>query len=1221
MRSLVVLGLIGILLVGAIGSIIPAMGQALPFIADYVVINEVEINPVGDDYQSISEWVELYNPTDGPVHIGNWKIASNNALKQTLTIPSGTIIDSRHFIIFSHERGWFSDVTAVIQLINEQGEVVDQTPEITDTQNDNLTWQRIYDGHDTNASDDWRLARTTVAGLNAAVPTIIEDEKVGLSVSTDQTNYLWGQTALIGGGVSERVYTKLPIFYPTPINVRIIGPAGFDQSRTLYPDLNLRYTTDLVLSPIQEMTEGTYDVTVEYAGTTASTQFTIGTPSVFVEEVVTGEILISTDKPVYIPGENVVLTGTVPESIPFEGMNYIVRDADGIQFVEGNLFPKEIGAGVYGAKGGAFLVDPDRQFTTFIFIDTNKPVFGIYTIDAEYAGKSAQIVFQVVEDVREDRPISLATDKRAYRPGDTVTVSGRLNEVFDYTINLSVIQTNQKALGVTSKVGFIYPGGQNLFQIRHAIPRLEGDFTFSHTFTIPNNPNQLGDYKVEAWSVVGRETTLFTVVENPDEFEAQTEPISLNTYKIPRGERRPSLNEETIFETGDTVLLRGQVTDITRRSSFETPTVQLSITNEAGQSPEITTRAARDIGPRAKSAFYTFTAVPDIGGNFAVPVPLAGTHFRDGTYKITANYNNGQHITSTLVDIIEIVGIGDSNVVASLDKSVYAPGEEIHLTGYHRATAQGSLPIIIIWPSGNTENSGTSIDNGEFSWSWTTPTGETSVRKLDTTREPIYHSNFGFYQLLIRAESETTRLVFEVNPNPEEVELLGTERITVFTDKPEYEPGDILFVYGDVIKKQQGLPSRQGLVVPERAHITISRQEVDTLARDCGTSICFNQVGVVTASVVPDIGGHYRMVLDAPITSGLWEPGTYKVSTQYESSFGETTFQINNPARLGVGTDVPVFVDAKTDKEQYRPGETVLIFGKPSKVVWFDNVRISVIKGDETRLLCQTTFCKFQSGQISNIRPYENGIFTYEYKIPDTFESLGPYKIITDGGFRVPTELFFFVTAAPDVELEPDVSRRATTPSPSDVQRILPDQLVQGPKKFEKQSRIKDSPFFVSVRETAIDNLQAFPRVFEASVFTPDRGEESNVNLHVVGLRGICIIGQDPSCLVTDSTRAPGKIFKTVEINGDLYKVRYTGPQAVLEKFSISPENPNAILPNGNIIITVLKDDQRFNLYTEVTYLTSTGSLTGFTTGVAGPHQSEGSPTDITRGTPFENLG
>lgn len=1218
MRSLVVLGIFGILLVGAIGSIIPAMGQTLPFIADYVVINEVEINPAGDDYKTISEWVELYNPTAGPVHIGDWKIVSNNALKQTLTIPSGTIIDSRHYMTFSHERGWFKDVGAIIQLFNEKGEQVDQTAEITDTQNDFLTWQRKYDGHDTNISDDWKLARSTLAGLNAAVPTIVEEEKVGLSVSTDQTNYLWGQKAIISGEVSERVYIKLPFFYPSPINVRILGPAGFDQSRNLYPDLNLQYKTDLVLAQVQEMTAGTYRVSVEYAGTTASTQFTIGSPTFVVEEIITGDMQIFTDKQTYLPGENVVLTGYVPEIIPLEGLNYVVHDANGIVYVEGNLFPKEIGAGVYGAKGGTHIADQTRQFATFIFVDTAEPVYGIYTIDGEYGGQHAETSFKVVEDAKEDKPISLTTDKEAYGLNDFVRISGRLNSVYDYTMNLSIIQTDQTALGVTSKIGFIYSGGQTLFKRPNESVRLEGDSTFEYVFKIPNNPNQYGDYKVEVWGNVGRETTFFSVVENPDEYVSQIEPISINTYKIPQGERRPSVNEETIFETGDSVLVRGKVTDLTRRSSYETPTVQISITNEAGQSPEIVTKAARDIGPRAKSAFYTFTAVPDIGGNFAVAIHLAGTHFRDGTYKLTANYDNGKAVTSTLVDIIELAGIGDSSVVASLDKSVYAPGEEVHLKGTHKATAQGGLKIILLWPSGNAQNYGATIDNGEFSWSWVTPTGETSVRKLDSTREPIYQSNFGFYQVLIRTESDTTKLVFEVNPNPEAAEILPTDLVTVNTDEPEYEAGDIIFVQGDVQKRQQAIPSFQGLVVTERVHITISRQEVDTINRDCGRATCFNQVNVFEASVTPDFGGHYRMVFPTPIT--LFQPGTYKINTQYEKSFASTTIQVNNPNILG-DADVPVHVLLKTDKEGYHPGDTVFMFGKPSKIVYFDNVKITVIKGDETRITCQTTFCKFQGAKQNNIRPEENSVFTFEYQIPDTFESLGPYKIIADGGFRVPTELFFFVTAAPEVELEPDVSRRATTPSPSDRQRILPDDLLKGPKKFEKQSRIKDSPFFVSVKETAIDNLQAFPRVFEASVFTSERGEESNVNLRVVGLRGVCIIGQDPACLVTDSTRAPGKIFKTVEINGDLYKVRYTGPQAVLEKFSISPENPNAILPNGNIIITVLRDDQRFNLYTEITYLTSTGSLTGLTTGVKGPHQSEGSPTDITKGVPFEDLG
>jgi len=246
MRSLLVCVLFAALLIG--GSIFPAMAQVIPFIADYVVINEIDVNPVGDDYKSITEWVELYNPTAGPVHIGGWKIVSNNVLKQTLTIPSGTIIDSKQYLLFSHEKGWFRDVAAVIKLQNSDGDVVDQTPELTDTLNDYFSWQRIYDGHDSNSNDDWTFAKSTTATFNSELPTQVEEELVGLIVSTDQTDYLWGQKATISGKVSERIYLEKPFFYPAPINMEIVGPAGFYENRNLYPDLNLKYSTELTLS-------------------------------------------------------------------------------------------------------------------------------------------------------------------------------------------------------------------------------------------------------------------------------------------------------------------------------------------------------------------------------------------------------------------------------------------------------------------------------------------------------------------------------------------------------------------------------------------------------------------------------------------------------------------------------------------------------------------------------------------------------------------------------------------------------------------------------------------------------------------------------------------------------------------------------------------------------------------------------------------------------------
>ena len=85
-------------------------------ISEHVVINEVDTNPFGDDSQSISEWVELYNPTDSDVDIGNWQIASTTVLKKTLTIPDGTIISSGDFLTFTYEKIWFTDSNELVEL-------------------------------------------------------------------------------------------------------------------------------------------------------------------------------------------------------------------------------------------------------------------------------------------------------------------------------------------------------------------------------------------------------------------------------------------------------------------------------------------------------------------------------------------------------------------------------------------------------------------------------------------------------------------------------------------------------------------------------------------------------------------------------------------------------------------------------------------------------------------------------------------------------------------------------------------------------------------------------------------------------------------------------------------------------------------------------------------------------------------------------------------------
>ena len=62
-----------------VGIIAPAYAQTS---SDNVVINEVDINPLGDDSASVSEWVELYNPTDSEIDLSGWKIASTTVLQK-----------------------------------------------------------------------------------------------------------------------------------------------------------------------------------------------------------------------------------------------------------------------------------------------------------------------------------------------------------------------------------------------------------------------------------------------------------------------------------------------------------------------------------------------------------------------------------------------------------------------------------------------------------------------------------------------------------------------------------------------------------------------------------------------------------------------------------------------------------------------------------------------------------------------------------------------------------------------------------------------------------------------------------------------------------------------------------------------------------------------------------------------------------------------------------
>ncbi|MEK0318154.1 MAG: hypothetical protein QQN43_01115, partial [Nitrosopumilus sp.] len=138
----------------------------------------------------------------------------------------------------------------------------------------------------------------------------------------------------------------------------------------------------------------------------------------------------------------------------------------------------------------------------------------------------------------------------------------------------------------------------------------------------------------------------------------------------------------------------------------------------------------------------------------------------------------------------------------------------------------------------------------------------------------------------------------------------------------------------------------------------------------------------------------------------------------------------------------------------------------------------------------------------------------------------------------------------------------------------------------EKVNRIPDTFVPIFVAEKILDGEVLVPRVLQGLLLTPTRGEESNVNIKITTEDGTCIIGQESGCMVSDSTRAPGTIYQVVEIDGKNYNIRYSGPDARLEKFTILPESSIETLPDSTWNVEVIKDEQPSRLYYKITYIT-----------------------------------
>jgi hypothetical protein len=131
-----------------------------------IKINEFDSDIPGTD--DSLEWVELYNPNSFSVNISGWKIydtLASPALKYT--IPASTWIAAHSYYLASGISS-LNNANESVVLKDALDNIIDQTPFLVDTFDDNRSWQRIPDG-----SDNWQFVNNTKGSANiiSGVPT------------------------------------------------------------------------------------------------------------------------------------------------------------------------------------------------------------------------------------------------------------------------------------------------------------------------------------------------------------------------------------------------------------------------------------------------------------------------------------------------------------------------------------------------------------------------------------------------------------------------------------------------------------------------------------------------------------------------------------------------------------------------------------------------------------------------------------------------------------------------------------------------------------------------------------------------------------------------------------------------------------------------------------------------------------------------------------------
>ena len=1156
LKNPLLFGLMAILLLG--GTITPGMSQSS--FGSEIIINEVETNPAGSD---TSEFVELYNPTQIDIDVSGWTI-SPSATWKTYEIPDGTIIEPNSFVAFTHVNFWFKDFGETITLRDMTGDLIDETPLIEDLENNNFSWQRSTDGFDTDSTSDWELKRMTPKSSNGKLTVTQETEFSLFATLGDNTDYIFNEKVTIAGNVSEELFTDM--FAPEMVKINVQGPNYF-KNLALFPDRNLGFSTTLNLQKVLGFNQGSYDVKISYGEYSSELNFTINPEDdSSVSESRKNNLQISTDKESYIPGEIVILSADTNSEILYGGLDYTVTNPNQEIIFEGTIFPNERFSKVFQQGAGELFA-----FSTQLFMETVNPVYGTYTIEGTYKSQNpryyssedvinASASFILSEDVKEDVLISISTDKEIYSVGDVIKVTGRSNDIWVEDLELRVTQTgilSSSAIG--SDARYLAP---DPFDLQDRV-RLNGDGTFEYEFKLVENvsanenyASSYGDYKIVVSEYFGDGIAYFKVVEDPESFVDVRTPLGLKLDK-------------SSYVLGSSLTLTGKILDYHKpelgnnmRNSVELTFVDSSGTpinyvfdknNKSNESAKGT--VGNQVMP------LVFTAYPDSVGGYQINVVLNPIQFDYGVYTAKVVHALSGISESLTFEVksaqSEIIPESKSQEPLTMEicKSNRAHVDEIlkDLRSIGKGEIPPSMESVVCGENLKFQVGDKLVVTGKVVPKTGVELDQSSTRtSAQTQGGSSYATNY----------AQAMMNYVEVSiPYPRSMTVTGASSVQTVPDADENYTGG-----GGTGSGTSYRVDENGEVIRGNEDKKTSRGSDAKHTGYDGTILMKQQKLLLTDmkyKAYPDADGNYATVFE--LRAGVFKDGIYAVKADYFGYHEETSVKITDSSLKG---GLKPTISVNLEKDEFTSGETVRISGKINNIYYYDNVSVKVDPPSVSQINCfEGQQCGF--GDSEKKLRVQEGVsgpgFFWNYKLPKD-APLGTYTIVVDTHFGEFEKSFFVVD-------ESEVIGKSTP------------ETTTSKKIIEKFNRISDDMIPIMLSEKSTDDSLLSPRVMQGSLFTSARGEESNVNLRITTSDGQCVIGQGSDCLVTESTRKPGAIYSIVSIDDIDYKIRYSGNDVRLEKFSIVPEDSSSKIDIDNWNVEIIKDKQPSRFYYKVSYV------------------------------------